>query len=117
MEDGRPARRARAYARRAGTSVLQIPGRYNDSMPPRIAIPVPHSADPEYAERALPQYVHAVEMAGGEAVRIPLDQSPAEGIKLIGHCDAVLLPGSQADVDPTTYKARTDPNTPPADPG
>jgi putative glutamine amidotransferase len=86
-------------------------------VPPRIAIPVPHSADPEYAERALPQYVHAIEMAGGEAVRIPLDQSSAEVTKLIGCCDAVLLPGSKADVDPTKYKARTDPKTAPADPG
>jgi putative glutamine amidotransferase len=86
-------------------------------MPPRIAIPVPHSADPEYAERALPQYVHAVEVAGGEAVRIPLDQSPAEVTKLIERCDAVLLPGSKADVDPAKYRARTDPKTAPADPG
>jgi putative glutamine amidotransferase len=86
-------------------------------MSARIAIPVPHSADPEYAERALPQYVHAIEMAGGEAVRIPLDQSPAEVTKVIDRCDAVLLPGSKADVDPSKYKARTDPNTAPADPG
>jgi len=39
-------------------------------MRPRIAIPVTHSADKEYAERALPQYEHAVEVAGGEPVRI-----------------------------------------------
>lgn len=84
-------------------------------MPLRIAIPVPHSADPEYAERAFPQYAHAVEMAGGEAVRIPLDSSPAELTQLIGRCDAVLLPGSKADVDPAKYNARTDPKTAPAD--
>jgi len=35
-------------------------------MAPRIAIPVPHSGDPEYAERSLPQYERAVEIAGGE---------------------------------------------------
>jgi len=64
---------------------------------PRIAIPVPHSGDPEYAERALPQYLHAVEMAGGEPVRIPLDRSPAEVMKLIERCDGVVLPGSKAD--------------------
>jgi putative glutamine amidotransferase len=84
-------------------------------MPPRIAIPVPHSGDPEYAERALPQYVHAVEMAGGEPVRIPLDQSPEEVMKLIARCDAVLLPGSKADVDPAKYDATRDPKTAPAD--
>ena len=84
-------------------------------MAPRIAIPVPHSADMEYAERALPQYVHAVEMAGGEAVRIPLDQSPAELKKLIESCDAVVLPGSKADVDPAKYSAPRDPKTAAAD--
>jgi putative glutamine amidotransferase len=85
-------------------------------MPPRIAIPVPHSSDPKYAERALPQYEHAVEMAGGQPVRIPLDQSPADIMKLIEHCDAVLLPGSPADVDPAKYDAPRDPHTAAADP-
>ena len=32
--------------------------------PPRIAIPLPHSSDPEYAERSIPQYEHAVKLAG-----------------------------------------------------
>ena len=84
-------------------------------MRPRIAIPVPHSGDPEYAERALPQYERAVEMAGGEPVRIPVDRVPAEVMKLIEHCDAVLLPGSKADVDPEKYGALRDPETAPAD--
>jgi putative glutamine amidotransferase len=86
-------------------------------MTPRIAIPVPHSGDPEYAERSLPQYERAVEMAGGEPVRIPLDQPPAEVMKLIERCDAVLLPGSKADVDPAKYDAPRDPQTAAADAG
>jgi putative glutamine amidotransferase len=81
---------------------------------PRIAIPVPHS-DQEYANRSLPQYERAVEMAGGEPVRIPLDRPSVEAIKLIEHCDAVLLPGSKADVDPEKYHALRDPRTNPAD--
>ena len=85
-------------------------------MPPRIAIPVPHSTDSEYAERALPQYVHAVEMAGGEPVRIPLDRSTAEIATLIEGCDAIVLPGSKADIDPTKYDAPRDARTAPADP-
>ena len=85
-------------------------------MPPRIAIPFPHSEDAEYADRAFPQYAKAVEMAGGEPVRIPLDQSPADIMKLIKSCSAVLLPGSKADIDPSKYKAATDPKTSPADP-
>lgn len=86
-------------------------------MRPRIAIPVPHSGDREYAERSLPQYERAVEMAGGEAVRIPLDQPPAEVMKLIERCDAVLLPGSKADVDPAKYDAERDAQTAPSDAG
>jgi putative glutamine amidotransferase len=74
-------------------------------MPPRIAIPVPHSGDPEYAERSLPQYERAVEIAGGTPVRIPLDKTPAAVMNLIERCDAVLLPGSKADVDPAKYNA------------
>jgi putative glutamine amidotransferase len=91
--------------------------RYNQSVPPRIAIPVPHSTDREYAERSVPQYEHAVEMAGGEPTRIPLDQPPAEVMKLIERCDAVLLPGSKADVDPAKYDTPRDPQTSAADSG
>lgn len=85
-------------------------------MPPRIAIPIPHSGDAEYAERSLPQYERAVELVGGEPVRIPLDKSPATVMKLIERCDAVLLPGSKADVDPAKYAAERNPKTAPADP-
>jgi putative glutamine amidotransferase len=73
--------------------------------PPRIAIPVPHSGDREYAERALPQYEEAVRGAGGEPMRIELDQTPIQVMKQIERCDAVLLPGSRADVDPRKYRA------------
>ena len=85
-------------------------------MKPRIAIPLPHSGDPEYAERAIPQYERAVELAGGEPVRIPLDRSPAEVMKLIERCDAVLLPGSKADVDPAKFGAARHQKTEAADP-
>ena len=76
---------------------------------PRIAIPVPHSGDTEndreYAERAMPQYEEAVRGAGGEPVRIELEQTPAQLMKQIEGCDAVLLPGSRADLDPQKYGA------------
>ncbi len=80
-------------------------------MPPRIAIPVPHARHPEYAERSLPQYERAVAMAGGDPVRIPLHKTPAEVMKIIERCDAVLLPGSKADVDPAKYDAPRHPRT------
>jgi putative glutamine amidotransferase len=86
-------------------------------MRPRIAIPVPHSGDPDYASRSLPQYERAVEKAGGEPVPIPLDKTPGEVMKLIEQCDAVLLPGSRADVDPAKYDAARQPHTAAADPG
>ena len=79
-------------------------------MRPRIAIPVPHS-DQEYSNRALPQYARAVEIAGGEPVSIPLDGAPADLQELIESCDAVLLPGSKADVDPAKYEAERHPKT------
>jgi len=78
---------------------------YNKSVRPRIAIPVPHSGDPDYAARSLPQYAHAVELAGGEPVPIPLGLDPKEIAKLAEGCDGVLLPGSRADVDPAKYRA------------
>jgi putative glutamine amidotransferase len=84
-------------------------------MRPRIALPVPHSGDPEYAGRALPQYEKAVQLAGGEPVSIPLDQAPTEVKKLVERCDAVLLPGSRADVDPAKYGSARDPKTADAD--
>ena len=85
-------------------------------MRPRIAIPLPRSDNPEYVDRALPQYERAIEQAGGEPVRIPLDRKPAEVMKLIERCDAVLLPGSSADVDPSKYGAERNPKTAAADP-
>jgi putative glutamine amidotransferase len=89
------------------------------TMAPRIAIPVPHSGDcendREYAERALPQYEAAVRAAGGEPVRIELDRTPSEVRKQIERCDAVLLPGSKADLDPQKYGAHRHEKTAPSD--
>jgi putative glutamine amidotransferase len=78
---------------------------------PRIAIPMPHSGDRAYAERAVPQYEDAVRGAGGEPVRIDFDQSAEEVKKTLATCDAVLLPGSRADVDPEKYQAARHPKT------
>jgi putative glutamine amidotransferase len=82
---------------------------------PRIAIPTPHSGDREYAERAIPQYERAVSLAGGEPVRIPLDQSSAAVTQIVEHCDAVLLPGSKADIDPAKFGATRSPRAAAAD--
>ena len=77
---------------------------------------MPHSTDHEYGERAIPQYESAVKQAGGEPIRIPLDQSADEVKKMIESCDGVLLPGSNADVDPASFGADRSPHTAAADP-
>jgi putative glutamine amidotransferase len=82
---------------------------------PRIAIPVPHSGDREYAERSLPQYEKAVRGAGGEPVRVELDQTTEQVRKQIEDCVGVLLPGSGADVDPQKYGAERHEKTEAAD--
>jgi putative glutamine amidotransferase len=85
-------------------------------MKPRIAIPVPHSQKPDYNQRCLPYYRHAIEASGGEAVEIPLNASPEEVARLITDCQGVLLPGSPADVDPQKFGETRQPETNDADP-
>lgn len=70
---------------------------------PRIAIPEPTSTDVAYNQRSLPQYIRAVEAAGGIAVPIPLHESAASQASVVASCSAILLPGSPADVDPARY--------------
>jgi putative glutamine amidotransferase len=85
-------------------------------MAPRIAIPMPHSFDPEYAERAIPQYERALALAGGESVRVALNQAQDDVRKVMERCDGVLLPGSKADVDPARFNTMRSPHTATADP-
>jgi putative glutamine amidotransferase len=70
---------------------------------PRIAIPGPTSTDEAYNQRSLPQYMRAVEAAGGVPVPISLQESPQAQARLVATCSAILLPGSPADVDPSRY--------------
>jgi putative glutamine amidotransferase len=79
-------------------------------MKPRIAIPVPNS-DPEYSTRALPEYVNSIIGAGGEPVVLPLNLSNIEAAQLAKSCDAILLPGSPADIDPQKYGEQPHPRT------
>jgi putative glutamine amidotransferase len=82
---------------------------------PRIALPEPTSTNPEYNQRSLPQYVHAVEAAGGKAVVVPASATPQEVARLVTTCEGVLLPGSPADVDPQKFGSARHPKTAPAD--
>ena len=73
---------------------------------PRIAIPEPTSTDTAYNQRSLPQYIRAIEGAGGTAVPISLGASKIEQTRILASCSGVLLPGSPADVDPGRYGQR-----------
>jgi putative glutamine amidotransferase len=59
----------------------------------------------------LPQYIYAVEAAGGIAVPISLHESPASQASMLAACSAILLPGSPADVDPARYGQNAVPAT------
>lgn len=85
-------------------------------MRPRIAFPEPHSGKPDYNARSIPQYRHAVETAGGELVVVPLGATNEQIARTISTCQAALLPGSPADVDPQKFDEPKDPHTNPADP-
>jgi len=83
---------------------------------PRIAIPVPTSADLDYNRRSWPAYAEAITRSGGTPVEIPLTDPPAVTARLLATCQGVLLPGSPADVNPQKYGQPADPETNPADP-
>jgi putative glutamine amidotransferase len=85
-------------------------------MKPRIAIPVPTSTDLAYNQRSWPMYAAAVDRSGGDPVEIPLKATPTEIADLINTCQAVLLPGSPADVNPHKYGQEPIPECAPADP-
>lgn len=76
---------------------------------------MPHSTDLEYSERAIPQYERAVSLAGGEPIRVPLDRTAQQLTDLVDSCDGVLLPGSNADVDPSRFHQQKSQRTAAAD--
>ena len=84
-------------------------------MKPRIAIPVPHS-ESDYANRSLPPYLKAIESAGGECVKVELTLDNQQIARLATTCDAILLPGSRADVDPEKYGQSRHPKCAASDP-
>ena len=64
----------------------------------------------------MPQYERAIALAGGDPVRVRLDQAPDEVRNAVEGCDGVLLPGSKADVDPARFHAARSRHTAAADP-
>jgi putative glutamine amidotransferase len=83
---------------------------------PRVGIPYRTRKEELNGERAKhDKYVLAVQMAGGEPVPISLVSSQDDLRMLARTLDAVVLPGSPADVDPTLYRAARHPNCAEAD--
>jgi putative glutamine amidotransferase len=73
---------------------------------PRIGIPYrTRNEELKNIRGKYEKYLEAVERAGGEAVEISLKQTPEAFQKLARSLDAIVLPGSPADVDPALYHA------------
>jgi putative glutamine amidotransferase len=84
-------------------------------MTPRIAIPLPTSFDSAYNRLNFAAYMDAVRECGGEPIEVALDSTTRELCRLAAECDAILLPGSPADVSPAKYGQSADEATAPAD--
>ena len=84
-------------------------------MPVRIAIPLPTSLDLAYNRLNWSVYAEAVARHGAEPVECALNLDDQKLAQLARSCQAVLLPGSPADVEPARYGQARDPATAPAD--
>jgi putative glutamine amidotransferase len=85
------------------------------SMPPRIAIPLPTSANLEYNRQNWRNYADAVSTYGGIPVEVALRGGPRAVAELAASCQAILLPGSPADVNPAKYGQQREEACAPAD--
>ncbi len=74
------------------------------------------SAKQEAAGKRPEKYLRMVEKAGGQPVVISLGESPAKLKELARRLDALVLPGSSADVDPARYHTRRHPRCAEPDP-
>jgi putative glutamine amidotransferase len=75
----------------------------------RIAIPNPTSFDLAYNRLNWPAYADAIHSSGAEPVAFPLDLTPRAIAELANSCQAILLPGSPADVNPAKFGQPRDP--------
>lgn len=82
----------------------------------RVGIPYRTRKEELRGERAkYEKYMQAVERAGGETIKISLGLSSDELKMLAQTLDAIVLPGSPADVDPSLYHAGRNPKSNEAD--
>jgi putative glutamine amidotransferase len=83
---------------------------------PRVGIPYRTRKEELNNKReAYDKYVAAVEAAGAQHVEISLALSKPELLKIAENLDAIILPGSPADVDPSRFHAARHPKSADAD--
>ncbi|MGA8673693.1 MAG: gamma-glutamyl-gamma-aminobutyrate hydrolase family protein [Candidatus Acidiferrales bacterium] len=83
---------------------------------PRVGIPYRTRKEELNNKReAYDKYIAAVRAAGGEPVEISLALSKPQLLELAEDLDAIVLPGSPADVEPSRFHAARHPNTAEAD--
>lgn len=83
---------------------------------PRVGIPYRTRKEELNNKReAYSKYVAAVQAAGAEPAEISLALSKAELLKIAENLDAIVLPGSPADVDPSRFHAARHPKSADAD--
>jgi len=79
---------------------------------PRVGVPYRTRKEELTGQReAYDKYLGAVCIAGGIPVEISLGASPAELEALAQSVDAIILPGSPADVDPAKFHSASHPKT------
>ena len=75
---------------------------------PTIRVGIPYRTKKEELSNkrdAYDRYLAAAQVAGSEPVEISLGLSPSELQQLAQTLDAVILPGSPADVEPSLFHA------------
>jgi putative glutamine amidotransferase len=84
---------------------------------PRVGIPYRTRKEELNNDRArYEKYIQAVRRAGGEPVEISLALAPDELKKLARSLDAIVLPGSPADIEPARFHSPRHSETAAADP-
>jgi putative glutamine amidotransferase len=81
-----------------------------------IAIPEPTGSDSAFNQRSLPAYLAALRSAGATPIIVPLHEYQDRVARLLAGVQAVLLPGSNFDVDPQRYGERAIPQCAAPDP-
>jgi len=83
---------------------------------PRVGVPYrTRKEELSGDDRKIEPYLQAVRAGGGDPVAVSLALSSEELTRLAEALDAIVLPGSPADVDPSRFHSTRHPRTAPAD--